>query len=139
MSNPPRTIRWRDKVLNDPALSPRAKIAAQALARFADVNGRKCYPSAERCAEVMGVSLSTIKRGWSDLKKAGYLLIEPLPPSRRRKEAALKVMLFPSPPHMGSAAPDMGSAESGLVTRTTLKQPPHVGSKRPPISTKTHT
>src|SRR4051812_28867568 len=99
----PRTIRWRDKVLNDPALSQRAKIAAVALARHADLNGRECYPGAQRCATDMGVSHSTIDRGWADLRKAGYLVIEPLAPSRRKHEGATKVMLFPS--EVGSAQP----------------------------------
>jgi hypothetical protein len=92
----PRTIRWRDKVLNDPALSQRAKIAAMALARHVDLNGRECYPGAQRCADEMGVSSKTIKRGWADLKAAGYLIIEPLPPSRRKRDGAVKVLLFPS-------------------------------------------
>jgi hypothetical protein len=90
----PRAIRWRDKVLNDTSLSDRAKFAAAVLVRFADdLNSHECHPSAEKCAEAIGKSAKTIKRGWADLKDAGYLIIEQRD-SRRKPHA--KIMLFPS-------------------------------------------
>jgi hypothetical protein len=97
----PRMIRWRDKVLSDTSLSDRAKFAAAVLVKFADdLNSPECHPSAEKCAEAIGKSVPTIKRGWADLKEAGYLIIE-LRDSRRKPHA--KVMLFPSRNRAGSA------------------------------------
>jgi hypothetical protein len=96
VSSAPKTIRWRDAIMDNTALSWRAKASAMGLARHADLDGLNCYPGASKCAAEMSVSRDTILRGWDELKEAGYLQILPLPEGRRRTHGAVKVMRFPA-------------------------------------------
>jgi len=105
----PFVVRWRNAVMDDPELSARAKVAAMPLARHADTDGKNCYPGAATCAREMSVDPSTIKRGWADLKAAGYLDVLPLPEGRRRTHGAVKVLRFPG--HGGAQPP--GSQHGG--------------------------
>jgi hypothetical protein len=82
--------------MDDPDLSWKAKVAAMALVRAANLDGSNCYPGALKCAGWMSVGKTTIKEGWAELKAAGYLDIMPLPAGRRRTHGATKVFKFPT-------------------------------------------
>jgi hypothetical protein len=96
-SKAPFVVRWRDAVMDDPALSWRAKTSAMPLVRHANViTGHDCYPGAQLCADEMSVSIDTVERGWAELKKAGWLEILPLAAWRRKSQGAVKVFKFPA-------------------------------------------
>jgi hypothetical protein len=102
MSKAPFVVRWRDAVMDDPALSWRAKASAMPLVRHADVKtGHNCYPGAKRAAEEMSLGLNTVKRGWKELVDAGYLEVLPLAVWRRKSQGAVKVFKFPVRPSQG--------------------------------------
>jgi hypothetical protein len=82
--------------MDDLDLSWKAKVAAMALVRAANLDGSNCYPGALKCAGWMSVGKTTIKQGWAELKAAGYLDIMPLPAGRRRTHGAVKVFKFPT-------------------------------------------
>ncbi len=98
-SNAPFVVRWRNDMLNDPRVEWQGRLAGMALTLYAKVKtGHDCYPSARQCADKMAVGESTIKRGWSQLKDAGWLEIRQLPPGQTRARggrSALKVLRWP--------------------------------------------
>jgi hypothetical protein len=109
MATKPFVVRWRDAVMDDPALSWRAKASAMPLVRHADVTtGRNCYPGAKRCAREMSVSVDTIERGWAELVAADWLAVRPLAQRYRKERGALKVMRFSArqPAGGGLSEPD---------------------------------
>jgi ribosomal protein S27E len=104
----PFTVRWSYAIQDDenPILTWRALVAAQALLRYADpTTGHNCFPGAKACAANMRVSEDTIHRGWKELVEAGWLEIRPLPQGRRRVQGALKVLRWPSPERETADAP----------------------------------
>jgi hypothetical protein len=112
VSKAPFVVRWRDAVMDDPTLSWRAKASAMPLVRHANVKtGHDCYPGAATCAREMSLSENTIKRGWTELREAGWLEIKPLPASRRRTQGALKVMRFAP-----NSAPDRVQVATGALS-----------------------
>ena len=98
-SRAPLVIRWRNDMLNDPRVLWQGRLAGMALTIYAKAQtGKDCYPSAQQCAEKMGVGVSTIERGWKQLKDAGWLEIKQLPPGTTRRggsRSALKVLTWP--------------------------------------------
>lgn len=124
--NAPFVVRWRNGVMDDPnpILTWRALVAAMALTRYADVKtGHNCFPGAKKCADVMRVSERTIRTGWEELVKAGWLEIAPLPANRRREQGALKVLRWArkaEPNHLHDVH------QVGATTCTSGDQPMHV-------------
>jgi hypothetical protein len=100
-SQPPFVIRWRNDMLNDSRVKAHGRLAGMALTIYArSKDGHNCYPSAAQCAAKMGVSVSTIERGWKQLKDTGWLEIRQLPPGATRANggrSAWKIMKWPTP------------------------------------------
>lgn len=96
----PFVIRWRNDMLNDPRVKAQGRLAGMALTIYARAkDGHNCYPSAQQCADKMDVSVSTIERGWAQLKAAGWLEIKQLPPGQTRANggrSAWKMMKWPT-------------------------------------------
>lgn len=95
----PLVIRWRNDMLNDDRVGKHGRLAGMALTIYAKAHtGKDCYPSAQQCADKMAVGVSTIERGWKELKEAGWLEVKQLPPGQTRRgggRSALKVLTWP--------------------------------------------
>jgi Helix-turn-helix domain len=129
-SKAPFVVRWRNDMLNDPRVAWQGRLAGMALTLYAKTNtGHDCYPSAQQCADKMAVGVSTIERGWKQLKAAGWLEIRQLPPGQTRRgggsRSALKVLKWPpkgdrEPEPTGKRCPVCGDTmRKGLVSEVT--------------------
>ena len=70
----PLIVVWRDMILTeDVNLSPMAGYVGCALAKFADSNGRSCFPSQKKIAAVTRYSLRSVQRAIGELEDAGWI------------------------------------------------------------------
>lgn len=94
----PYTLRWLNAILDDPNLSPRAKVSAVPIFRHADMSdGRGCCVGTTRAAAEMSVHYDTMSRGWRELVEAEYLDVHEVASSRRRTQGAYRRPVFPTP------------------------------------------
>lgn len=76
----PLIVVWRDMILTeDVNLSPMAGYVGCALAKFADSNGRSCFPSQKKIAAVTRYSLRSVQRAIGELEDAGWITTKMVP------------------------------------------------------------
>ena len=70
----PLRLAWQLVVLDDPTLTPMAKLLTFALLSYMDAKG-SCFPRVELLARRMGVHRNTVKRARAELVAAGLLRV----------------------------------------------------------------
>ena len=64
-------------VLRDKSIAPTARLIFAVLCSFASVKDRTAWPSNETMAEIVGVSVATVKRAYKELKEKGVITRSP--------------------------------------------------------------
>lgn len=123
----PLVVVWREELLTEEVtLSPKARLVGCVLARFANSNGRSCFPSQRKIADVTGYSIRSVQRAIHELETGGRVVtkMEPIKGGKIQGQAWRTTYVLSLPKEDATVTPS-STEEHASQSPSMQKSTPH--------------